>query len=135
MSYSPRSPEQDVMANGKPYQVEAVTNSTTGVLANGAPCHFDDEWKPESDVSCRCDMAQKEPLYPVMQQILDLLKEQRAPTVPTRKSKMEKKVHDQSDLAMVEWQMVAMVADRVIFVSFTALILMVYAIIFSKVPA
>ena len=129
----PRTPEHDTTTNGNAYKLSAITNSTAGVLANGAPCHFDDEWKPESEDRCRCNMSQNEPLYSLMQHILDLLKEQRAPP-PSQKSKMEKKIHDQSDLAMVEWQMVAMVADRVIFITFTVLILSIYAIIFSRVP-
>ena len=133
MSYSPRSPghQHDATPNGNAYRLPSRNSSTVAVVANGAPCHFSDEWMTDRDGGSRCDTSQKEPSYPVMHQILDLLKDQRSQS--SRKARTDK-VDDESDLAMVEWQMVAMVTDRVLLAVFIVLVLVTYAIIFGGAP-
>ena len=135
-SYSPRSPDHQHDAttpNGNAYRLTSRTSSTVAVVANGGPCHFSDDWMTdrEGDSRRNTDTSQKEPPYPVMQQILDLLKEQRSQ--PSRKTRTDKG-DDESDLAMFEWQMVAMVTDRVLLAVFIVLVLVTYAIIFGGAP-
>ena len=66
-----------------------------------------------------------------LRQILDLLKEQQHHSSPdTRNCHGD----DHADRAVVEWQMVAMVIDRVMLAVFALLIVVAYTVIFSRIP-
>ena len=79
----------------------------------------------------RCNTPPVDPKDPATRKITDLLTEQRAYS-SQKTGKVENDV--QSDQGLIEWQTVAVVADRVMLVVFTLLVLIAYTALFGSVP-
>ena len=120
VSYSPRGTEseQATLRSGKK---RSHATSSVAVLPKTLPRHINNAWTTDSN-HCRCHTPPKEPTDPAVRKIIDLLK--------TRKDGND----DESEQAIVEWQMVAMVADRVMLVVFTLLVLVVCTALFGGAP-
>ena len=124
VSYSPYGTELEraAMRNDKKHSLTSRASSSVAVLASTSPNHIGNAWATDNGDHSRCNIPPKEPTDPPIQKILDLLK--------TRTDGND----DESDQATVEWQMVAMVADRVMLVLFTLLVLIVCTALFGGAP-
>jgi len=132
VAYSPRDtdPEHQVTRNGSAKTLASRANSSVALFAAN---HVNNAWtKNEADKDySNSDAKPKESADPTLGQILDLLKEQRSHS----KKKTGSDDHDhETDIAMTEWQMVAMVADRVMLIVFTLVALIVTTALFGGAP-
>ena len=117
----PTDHKQQASQHGNAHSQTPRARSSVDVLG----CTVDD-----GDRS-RCNTPPVDPKDPATRKITDLLTEQRAYS-SQKTGKVENDV--QSDQGLVEWQTVAVVADRVMLVVFTLLVLIAYTVLFGSVP-
>ena len=118
------------MRNGNAHTQSSRSGSSAALFVNPSSNHTY-AWTTDDGDRGHCGTPHKELTDPAVQKILDLLKEQRAHSLQNTKNNEN---DDESDQAIVEWQMVAMVADRVMLVVFTLVVLVVCTALFGGAP-
>ena len=124
-----KEPERETAQNGKNHSPTQCAGSSVALFKNKSSNQTHAKTTDDRDHG-HCDNAHKEPTDSTIRKIVDLLKEQRAHTKKTGTDENDV----ESDQAMVEWQTVAMVADRVMLIVFTVLVLVVYTALFGGAP-
>ncbi len=126
MSFCPSDKDHDRLTTHNGHGPALPTAAT-----NVSPNHISHTW--ETDDGTReqghCHIPLSDSTDIAIQNIMRLLHELR-PSHFTRKAEPE----DACEQAQIEWQLVAMVADRVMLVMFTALVLVVCAVLFGRAP-